>query len=87
MKDSSAIDHWEIKLDTLFNIVWEETIGSLGNDFSGASYYTDEQNLLVIEGHRSITKDKTIIDPDSETYGLIYEPWIIHRNQCHRWRF
>ena len=81
-ESSSAIDHWEIKLDTLFNIVWEETIGSLGNDFSGASYYTDEQNLLVIEGHRSITKDKTIIDPDSETYGLIYEPWIIHRNQC-----
>lgn len=81
-EDSDLYDIWELRVDSNFNILWEETIGSLSNDYFGASFFNAEHNILAAEAYRSPSKDKTVTDPDSYSYGLLFEPWVIHRAQC-----
>lgn len=75
---SNGTDYWVYKLDTLGNIIWQNTIGGLSTDFLYAISATDDNGVIVVGESNSganIDKDEVSVGGSATDY------WIIKINQ------
>lgn len=69
-------DCWLLKIDPLFNLIWQKTIGGLGNDGgSGVFQCSDNGYIVCSRSESNISGDKTTIN-----FGG-YDAWIIKLNE------
>jgi hypothetical protein len=75
---NNGTDYWVYKIDTIGNIIWENTIGGFSTDFLYAISATEDNGVIVIGESNSganMDKDEVSVGGSATDY------WIIKINQ------